>query len=301
MDKQAARSDVYSRVTARILADLEAGTRPWLKPWRTNGGGALSRPLRHNGTPYRCINVLLLWAEAFDRGFESATWMTYKQAQALGAQVRKGETGSLVVFADRVMKTETNESGDEVMREIAFMKGYIVFNVEQIDNLPAMYRSAVATGAPTQSTELPAAVEVFFANTGAVFEHGGDHAFYAIDRDIIRLPEQAAFVDAESYAATKAHELIHWTRHPSRLNRDFGRRAFGDAGYAKEELVAELGAAFLCADLGITPEPRPDHAAYLASWLRALSDDRRFIFTAAAHAQRAVDYLMNASGLAVMA
>jgi len=293
MEKQNPRSDVYSRVTARIVADLETGTRPWLKPWRTNGSGALSRPLRHSGTPYRGINVLLLWVEAFDRGFGSSTWMTYKQAQALGAQVRKGESGSLVVFADRFTKTETDERGDEVEREIPFMKGYTVFNVEQIDGLPAMYRPpALPEAAPgTPATRLSDAVEAFFTNTGAVIEHAGEEAFYAISKDIIRLPQPAAFVDTESYAATKAHELIHWTRHPSRLNRDFGRKAFGDEGYATEELVAELGAAFLCADLGITPEPRPDHAAYLASWLQALRDDKRLIFSAAAHAQRAADFL----------
>lgn len=291
MEKQPTRSDVYSRVTERIVAELEAGTLPWLKPWKCPDADPLARPLRHNGTPYRGINVLLLWAEAADRGFRSPTWMTYKQAQALGAQVRKGEAGSLVVFADRFTKTETDDKGDEVEREIPFMKGYTVFNVEQIDNLPAMYRPAPAAESPETVAPLSVSAESFFASTGAVIQHGGDRAFYAIEPDIIRLPEASVFDDAESYAATKAHELVHWTRHPSRLNRDFGRKVFGDEGYATEELVAELGSAFLCVDLGITPEPRPDHAAYLASWLQALRNDKRLIFSAAAHAQRAVDYL----------
>lgn len=291
MEKQSTRSDVYARVTDRIIADLEAGTRPWLKPWKFIHADPLARPLRHNGVPYRGINVLLLWAEAFDRGFRSATWMTYRQAQELGGQVRKGETGSLVVFADRFTKTETDEQGDEIEREIPFMKGYTVFNVEQIDNLPTLYRPAVATNAPDTPMVLSASAEAFFADAGAVVQHGGDRAFYAIEPDIIRLPDPSSFNDAESYAATKAHEVIHWTRHPLRLNRDFGQKVFGDEGYAKEELVADLGAAFLCVDLGITPEPRPDHAAYLASWLQALRNDKRLIFSAAGHAQRAIDFL----------
>lgn len=293
MAKETTRSDVYSRVTARIVNDLESGTRPWLKPWRSSGGAAaLSRPLRHNGAPYRGINVLLLWAEAFDRGFSSSVWMTYKQAQSLGGQVRKGETASLVVFADRFTKTETDARGDEVERQIAFMKGYAVFNVEQIDNLPEMYRPPVATVQPDKpQVTLSATAEAFFGNTGAAIRHGGDRAFYAPGPDLICLPDPDRFVDAESYAATKAHELIHWTGNPTRLDRQFGPALFGNEAYAKEELVAELGAAFLCADLGITPEPRPDHAAYLASWLQALKNDKRLIFSAAAHAQRAADYL----------
>lgn len=291
MDRQNTRSDVYTRVTDRIVAELEAGIRPWLKPWRSSSKASVSRPLRHNGTPYRGINVLLLWAEAFDRGFQSSTWMTYKQAQSIGAQVRKGESGSLVVFADRFTKTETDERGAEVEREIAFMKGYTVFNVEQIENLPEIYRPREDATTAGDPGALHQGSESFFANTGAVIQHGGDQAFYAIEPDFIRLPNPEAFVDAESYAATKAHELIHWTRHASRLDRDFGRKRFGDEGYATEELVAELGAAFLCADLGVTAEPRPDHAAYLACWLEALKNNKRLIFTAAAHAQRAADFL----------
>jgi len=285
----APRGDIYARVTGRILEDLEKGVRPWLKPWAAgNTAGRITAPLRHNGTPYKGMNVLLLWGEAIDKGFSSPTWMTYKQAGEIGAQVRQGERGSLVVFADRLTRTEQNDQGEDVERQIPFMKGYTVFNVEQVDNLPAHYHAAPA---PTvEPTALIDSAEAFFAQTGARIHHGGDRAFYAATRDIIQLPAPQAFRDVQSYSATKAHELIHWTGHPARCAREFGKR-FGDSAYAREELVAELGSAFLCASLGITPEPREDHAAYLASWLQVLKADKRAIFSAAAHAQRAVDHL----------
>ena len=284
------RIDVYSRVTDRIIADLERGVRSWLKPWNaSNTEGRITRPLRHNGTPYRGINVLLLWGEAMDKGYASSIWMTYKQAVELNAQVRKGEHGALVVYADRLTRIEAGDQGEDVEREIPFMKGYTVFNVEQIEGLPDHYTvKPELKGEPLQLIE---AAERFFAATGATVRHGGNMAYYAPGPDLIQLPPPEAFKDAESYAATKAHELTHWTKHERRLNREFGRKRFGDRAYAREELVAELGAAFLCADLGITAEPREDHAAYLAHWLLVLREDKRAIFSAAAHAQRAVEYL----------
>lgn len=285
----ATRADVYSRVTDRIIADLEQGVRPWLKPWSTdNAAEGITRPLRHNGTPYRGINVLLLWGEAMAKGYASAIWMTYRQADELGAHVKKSEQGSMVVYADRFTKTETTDQGEEIEQDIPFMKAYTVFNVEQIEDLPTHYYTKLEPkGKPLQSIAI---AERFFAATGATFRHGGNQAFYVPGADLIQLPPPEAFNDAESYAATKAHELTHWTAHPARLARVLGRR-FGDNAYAAEELIAELGAAFLCADLGITPEPRDDHAAYLAHWLKVLREDKRAIFSAAAHAQRAVDYL----------
>ena len=283
------KADVYTRVTERILADLAQGVRPWMKPWSAaNTEGKIARPLRFNGTPYRGMNVLLLWGEAMDRGYQASIWMTYKQAQELGGRVRKGETGSLVVYADRFTKTETGDKGQEIEREIPFMKGYTVFNVEQIDGLPSQYQQAPCP-AP-EPLQFIQQAEAFFKATGARFQHGGNRAFYAPARDFIQLPPAEAFKDPESYAATKAHELIHWTGHESRNAREFGKR-FGDDAYAFEELVAELGAAFLCADLGITPEIRDDHAAYLGHWLQVLKQDKRAIFSAASHAQRAADYL----------
>ena len=283
------RADVYTRVTDRLIADLEQGVRSWLKPWSAdNAAERITRPLRHNGTPYRGINVLLLWGEAMAKGYASAMWMTYKQADELGAHVRKGEQGSMVVYADRFTKTETNDQGEEIEQDIPFMKAYTVFNVEQIEDLPThYYTKPEPKGEPLQ---LIANAEAFFVATGATIRHGGNMAYYAPCPDLIQLPPPEAFNDAESYAATKAHELTHWTAHPSRLVRVLGKR-FGDNAYAAEELIAELGAAFLCADLGIALEPRDDHAAYLAHWLKVLREDKRAIFSAAAHAQRAIDYL----------
>jgi len=169
------------------------------------------------------------------------------------------------------------------------MKGYTVFNAEQVDGLPAHF---YATVEPINQDIKPLdAVERFFANTRVIIQYGGSSAFYSPARDIVQMPEPKTFRDAESYAAVLSHEMTHWTRHESRLNRDLGRKRFGDAGCAMEELVAEIGAAFLCADLGITPETRDDHAAYIQSWLKVLKDDKRAIFTAASHAQKAADYL----------
>lgn len=287
------KTDVYTRITNRIIADLEKGTRPWLKPWNIGNMGSVTRPLRHNGAPYQGINILLLWADAMDKGFSSSIWMTYKQAESIGAHVRKGENGSLVVYADRLTCTESNDKGEEIEREIPFMKGYTVFNVEQIEGLPAQY--SVKSEPEAEPFPLIEKAEQFFNRTGAKFQYGGNRAFYASIQDFIQLPPPPAFRNAESYAATKAHELIHWTGNRERLTREFGKR-FGNSAYAREELVAELGAAFLCADLGITPEPREDHAAYLAHWLNILKEDKRAIFSAASHAQKAADYLHGLQG-----
>lgn len=286
------REDVYTRVTDRIVADLEQGTRPWQKPWSAgNAGGRIMRPVRANGTPYRGVNVLLLWSEAVANGYQSASWMTFKQAIELGGHVRKGEHGALVVYASKLTRTDTADDGTETERGVPFMKAYTVFNVDQIDNLPERFR--VPPPAPLPRPVRLAAADDFFASINADVRHGGARAYYAPNPDYIQMPPFEAFTDAESYAATLAHELTHWTGHKSRLDRSFenGHR-FGSEGYAFEELVAELGAAFVCADLGLTPDVRADHAAYLASWLKVLKGDKRAIFTAAAHAQRAADFLL---------
>lgn len=290
--------DVYTRVTERIISDLEQGIRTWLKPWSAeHAAGRISRPLRHNGTPYRGMNILLLWGESVAKGYAAPIWMTYKQAQEIGGQVRKGEHGSLVVYASTmrvkehraITRTEQDENGADIEREIPFMKAYTAFNVEQIDGLPAHYYAQPVN--PLPLSERIENADRFMTATGATIQHGGNSAFYAPARDVIQLPPFEAFKDKESFYSTALHELTHWTRHEKRLQRDFGRQKFGDAGYAREELVAELGAAFLCADLGITPEIREDHAAYLGHWLQVLKEDKRAIFSAAAHAQRAADYL----------
>ncbi len=284
------KQDLYARITSRIVADLEQGVRPWVKPWSGEHlAGKISRPLRHNGVPYRGINVVTLWVEAVSKGFASPMWLTFKQAQELGAHVKKGEHGSLTVYADRFTKTDTSESGEETERSIPFLKSYTVFNAEQCEGLPAHYYAAPSN--PLPALQRHAAVEAFTQASGAEIRHGGTRAYYNLTQDFIQLPPFETFKDAEGYYATSLHELTHWTMHGKRLNRDFGRKRWGDEAYAMEELVAELGAAFLCADTGITPEVREDHASYLAHWLKVLKEDKRAIFTAAAHAQRAADYL----------
>ncbi len=285
------RQDVYSRITSQIVASLEQGVRPWVKPWKAeHAAGRITRPLRHNGKTYSGINIISLWMSAELQGFSAPIWMTFRQALELGAHVRKGEKGSLVVYANTISRTEHDDnSGEDVEREIPYMKSYAVFNVEQIDGLPEVY---YAKAAPTLD---PVAridhAEEFFAACNATLKHGGNRAYYAQELDYVQMPPFECFCDAESYYSTLAHEMTHWTKHPARLARDFGRKQWGDEGYAQEELVAELGASFLCADLELALEPRQDNTSYIAHWLEILKSDSRFIFKAAAHAQRAVDFI----------
>jgi len=238
------------------------------------------------------MNVLLLWSEAIARGYASAMWMTFKQALELGGAVRKGETGSMVVFASRFTRTETDAAGAEVDREIPFLKAYSVFNVAQVDGLPEHFY-----GMPAEPVRDPIPriehADRFFANTGAVIRHGGDRAYFAPLTDHIQMPPFQTFRDAAAYVATLSHEATHWTSAPHRVNRDLSRYGKDRSERAREELIAELGSCFLCADLGIVPElePRADHTSYLDSWLKVLADDKRAIFSAAAHAQRAVAFL----------
>ncbi|MEQ8694495.1 MAG: zincin-like metallopeptidase domain-containing protein [Gammaproteobacteria bacterium] len=288
--KNTQRQDIYSRVTNKIIADLEQGVRSWVKPWSAeHASGRITRPLRHNGQAYSGINVLMLWGSAVEHGFSAPTWMTFRQAVELGAHVRKGEKGSPVVYANTLTRTEESDNGEQVEYQIPYMKSYSVFNVEQIEDLPGNYYET-----PEPRFNAPQRIdhaESFFAETNAALKHGGNRAYYSVGSDHVQMPCFESFRDPESYYATLAHELTHWTRHKSRLDRSFGRKHFGDEGYAREELVAELGSAFLCADLELTLNVRDDHSAYIASWLKVLKNDKRAVFSAAAHAQRAADYL----------
>jgi len=289
---ESTRGDIYTRITEKIVADLENGVRPWMRPWHSDHAAKrITRPLRFNGLPYSGVNVLLLWSEAVARGYSAPTWMTFKQAVKLGGAVRKGETGTAVVFASRFTKAEADANGGEIEREIPFLKAYTVFNIAQIDGLPDHYH------APAEPFRDPVErmdeADRFFANTGVEIRHGGDRAFFSPATDHIQMPPFQMFRDAASYYATLSHECCHWAGGPTRLDRNLSRYHEDRSERAREELIAELGSCFLCADLGIVPElePRPDHASYLASWVKVLSDDRRAIFQAAAHAQRAVTYL----------
>src|SRR6202162_1620646 len=285
------RQDIYTRITSQIVSHLEKGVRPWGRPWNAeHAAGRITRPLRHNGKPYSGINVLSLWASAMAQNFAAPIWITFKQAWELDAHIRKGEKGSLVLYADSITRKETDEqTGDEIDREIPFLKGYTVFNVEQIDGLPEHYYAKAAPRVETLARIEQA--EIFFAGTGATIQNGVTMAYYNASQDFVQMPPFESFRDAESFYSTLAHETVHWTRHKSRLDRDFGRKRFGDEGYAMEELVAELGSAFLSTDLDLTHELRDDHASYIASWIKVLKDDKRAIFTAASHAQRAADFL----------
>ena len=286
------KADIYQKITDQIVSELEKGVRPWLQPWNAeHADGRITRPLRSTGQPYKGINVLVLWSAAIEKGYAAPIWMTYKQASELNANVRKGERASHVCYADKLLRTETDsKTGEESQKAIPFLKGYSVFNVEQIDGLPEHYY-AKPVPRIVNTIERVERAETFLANTGANVVHGGSRACYVPSTDNIHMPCIDFFRDAESYYAVRAHETTHWTRHKSRLNREFGRKRFGDEGYAMEELVAELGAAFLSADLDLTPEVRDEHASYIASWIKVLKDDKRAIFTAASHAQRAADYL----------
>ena len=290
--KESGRTDIYARITDRIVAELEKGVRPWVQPWSAgNVKGRITRPLRHNGEPYTGMNVLLLWSEGLARGYTSPIWMTFKQSLELGGHVRKGESGSTVIYASRFTKTETDEHGGAVERDIPFLKTYSVFNVEQVEDLPEHFYSR-----PMPILDPVARIDHadrFFANTGSVIRHGGSKACFSPSTDHIQMPPFESFRDAASYVAVLSHEHIHWTADSRRVGRDLSRYAKDRSERAREELVAEIGSALVCADLGIVPElePRPDHASYLASWLTVLSNDRRAIFSAAAHAQRAAAYL----------
>lgn len=310
------RIDIYQKVTDSIVKSLEGGVRPWSRPWESKGGGPLGfgvRPLRWNGAPYTGINVVLLWAESAEKGYVSPYWLTFNQARKLGkkgvdgklvpASVRKGEKAAFVVYASKIIKIEKDEkTGDDVKRTIAFLKQYFVFNAEQIDGLPDHYYVAKPKADETPVVEAPEAkakrlihADEFFRKIGADIKYGGSQAFYSPTQDFIQLPKVEDFKDTEGFYATLGHEQVHWTGHKDRLNRDFSGR-FGNEAYAAEELVAELGSAFLCADLAITLEPRDDHASYIAGWLKVLKDDKRFIIRAASLGQKAVELLHELAG-----
>jgi antirestriction protein ArdC len=203
------RTDVYERITNQIVHELEQGVRPWMQPWSAkHADGRIVRPRRFNGLPYNGINVLMLWSAAMEKGYSAPIWMTFKQGLEFNAHVRKGEQGSLVVYADKITRTETDEAtGEENERAIPFMKGYTVFNVEQIDGLPEHYYAKPEP--KSDAVQRIAHAESFFAATGAEIRHGGSKAYYSISTDHVQLPPFESFRDAESHYATLAHEATH--------------------------------------------------------------------------------------------
>jgi antirestriction protein ArdC len=286
------RFDLYRTVTDKIVAAIEAGAGAFVMPWHVSA--ATGRPINAlTGHGYRGVNVVALWAEAAMSGYGTGWWASYRQWERLGAQVRRGEHGTVIVFYNRLTTAPTDDL-DESDRYRLVARASRVFNLDQVSGW------CPPGAAPVSMVETLAEVEAFVSVTKAVVVHGGSRACYRRDSDRIELPARDRFRGSptssasEAYYGTLLHELTHWSGAPHRLNRTFGTR-FGDNDYAVEELVAELGAAFLCADLGIANEPRPDHAAYVASWLEVLKDDRRAIFTAAARANDAVAFLQDLS------
>ncbi|KQO53490.1 ArdC family protein [Methylobacterium sp. Leaf85] len=269
--------DIHQIVTDKIIATMEAGEHGnWTCPWHRTGGGLPRNAL--TGKAYRGINTLSLWVGAQASGYTDDRWATYKQWNKLGAQVRKGERSTLVVFF-KEMETE----GEDRKRFVA--RASYAFNASQVDGAPA----AASLPAPSDWT-LPGEFERFVSDTGASITHGGDAAFYQPSEDRIVLPKRDRFPTAQGYASTAAHELVHWSGAKGRLDRDLTGR-FKTSAYAAEELVAELGSAFLMAEHGLEAEPHPTHASYLASWLKLLRSDPKAIFTAASAASRAAGYL----------
>lgn len=294
-------SDLYTRVTASVIASLEAGVPPWVCPWSRSGASGGSQ-LPVNATtsrPYRGINVLLLNARLWECGFQSNRWLTFNQAQAVGARVRKGSTGSTVVFF-KLWEADGSCTGDvpaiEDRKVIPLLRSFTVFNADQVDGLPEAMAPVPDAGAPGVAWDPIGSAEALVAASGANIAHGGDRAYYRPADDHIQMPIRAAFPSAEAYYGTLLHELTHWTGHASRCDRTLQGRQHIDA-YAFEELVAEMGAAFLCGHCGLLPAAGGEaaglqHAAYIGAWLQALRNDRRLVFTASSLAQKAADFVL---------
>lgn len=285
-------SSPAARITDQIIERLEAGTKPWVKPWR---GGTVSRPLRACGTPYRGMNVFWLWMIADLNGYASPYWMTYAQAAKLGAQVRKGEKSTIAIFYKSYVKeVAASEGGDLEEETRRVLKSYAVFNADQIDGLESRFypsRDLVLVEPEGRKAELDA----FFARIPAHLRHMGAAAYYEPSADRITMPPAELFSGNDHYYATLAHELSHWTGHGSRLGRDLKNR-FGSAAYAAEELVAELSSAMLGAELGLPVAHLDSHASYIDHWLRLLREDDRAILTAAARAEEASVLLLQLGG-----
>lgn len=289
MNQPKPRFDIAQTVTDLIIQKLEAGVKPWERPWT---GVPVSRPLRSCGTPYRGINVLMLWMMADAKGYVSPYWLTYRQAETLGAQVRKGEKASQALFyklLGEVSDADVRGRQIDEQKRRRVLRSYAIFNADQIDGLPERYAPVVIT-ARCDDDERREAIEAYFAAIPASVIHRGDRAYYDGTADRIVLPPENSFKSYAHYASTRAHETLHWAGGASRLNRAFGAR-FGDKAYAFEELVATMGEAALCARLGLPAALLDDHAAYIGEWLTILVGDRNAILTAAAKADEAFAYL----------
>lgn len=304
------RRDVYAEVTNTIVAQLEAGVGSWRKPWQAIASGprnVASKKL------YRGINALLLAVEAIEKGYTSPTWGTFNQwhqsepspldptKSRTTRTVRKGEKAATAVLWKPFEKKTTDEAGEEKLNKHLLIRAFAVFNADQVDVITYDADGTAHAAplkldqpAPVHTDERVAEAEAFIDATGAVIGHGGNRAYYTPALDQIQLPHFESFESANHYYGTAGHELTHWTGHETRCNRDLKGR-FGDNQYGMEELIAELGSAFVCAHLSLESEPRTDHAEYLQSWINTLKADHRAIFTVAAAAQKAADFLIGSA------
>ena len=278
------KRDLYAEVSERIVAELERGAAPWIKPWSATAGQNVPQNAVTN-RPYSGCNVILLWL-ARNRGWSTPRFVTYKQAMEAGGNVRKGEQGTKVYFVKQ-LQVKDGEGEDAESRLIPMMREYTVFAVDQCEGLP----DSIQTGKPMRVRNpdaRDALADEFLHSTGADIREGHGEAFYVPSHDFISMPAFAAFKGADHFYNVSFHELTHWTGHKSRLDRDLKHR-FGESAYAAEELVAELGAAFLAAEFGFDGDVR--NAGYIATWIGLLKADKRAFFTACSKASKAADYL----------
>ena len=279
--------DLYKEVTARILAELEKGTLPWVKPWRATPGANVPCNAVTN-RPYSGTNVILLWI-AEGRGWPTPRFLTFNQAKAAGGTVRGGEKGTRVVFMKRLtVKDKAPDAKPNATRQIPLLREYTVFNVAQCDGLPERVISGPKVERISNPDTRDELVDAFVTTTGARVREGHGQAMYIPSLDIIGMPKFEDFKGADHFYNTLLHELTHWTMHKDRCDRKLQAR-FGSVAYAAEELVAQLGAAFMCAEFNINGECQD--ASYIATWIKLLKDDDKAFFTAASAAQKAVDFL----------
>ena len=273
--------DLHADITARILAQIDAGVVPWRQPWSTQGAGRMPRNAI-SGRAYSGVNVPLLWGEALEKGYASPRWLTFKQALEAGGTVRKGEKSSLVVFVSAIERDDE----DGKARRIPFLKSFHVFNVAQCDGIAV---DPIDTPAPVNADARDALADAFVAATGVDLRHGEGRAYYRPADDFVMLPDFASFTSSDAYYSTLFHELTHWTGTAARLGRRLTVAPFGSPAHAAEELVAELGAAFLCAEFGF--DDLDQSASYLDHYARLLRADNRAFMRAASAASKGVDYL----------
>jgi antirestriction protein ArdC len=288
---------IYAEVTTKILEQLEAGVAPWVRPWSTSPklAGHRGRSYPHNvvsNRNYRGINALLLMMLSASKGYPSGAWATYKQIAARGGQVRRGEKATQIVYFGKIdVQDKRDGASPDDKRTIPLLRYFSVFNIAQADWKNGDPFRPVE-GEPADGDDALPDCEATIRATGAIIKHGGDSAFYMPSADMINLPAKKAFVDKGAYYSTAFHELTHWTGHASRCDRKLSAH-FGNPDYAFEELVAELGSAFLCASHGVNGTLR--HAEYLGHWIKVLKEDNTAIFKASALAQKAADYIQQQS------